>query len=119
MDKNQRILLFVFACLLVRLVLAGVATYIAYEAEEYEYVMAIVYFIFGLAFVVRYFLYVPGSVGLFKGIVWWNELRLTHATFYIVYSILVIFHVPYSWVNLFVSVLVGICAFTHHYINNV
>ena len=86
LDLEQRILLFLIGCMGTRFGLS----YLSYKNEDINSYIAIFTTIAGLGFLIIYF---GGyrKTGIETGYkpIWWNKLRLVHATIYLLFSYIV------------------------------
>lgn len=114
--KQQRILYFIFGCLVVRSLLILLAKNANPQVLKTMAVIAI-----GIAagFTYQYFVN-PTKPGAFQNRPWWNYARPIHALLYLLFAI-VVFCTPYeksAWMFLLLDMTMGIVFFTIEYTKN-
>lgn len=109
MIKN-RILLFLFGCILIRLLLVYIAKTINKDYLPYLGILAL---FVAVGFIWIYLGdYRKTGLEVFGGKIWWNNLRPVHASLYILFALFALKKYKYSWVPLLVDVIVGLLSFT-------
>lgn len=107
--------LFLLGCIPTRILLA----YIAFKFSHnpyIKYILSLITFMIGVGFI---YIYKTGSRK--TGIetegkpIWWNNMRPIHGTIYLLFSILTLSNVRFSWILLVLDVILGLGAFTMHY----
>ena len=58
----------------------------------------------------------PHKPGAFGGDSWWNNMRPVHAFLYLLFAVLVVVRPKDAWMVLALDVVIGIVAFSRHYI---
>ena len=108
-NKTKRILLFLFGCVVTRLLLV----YIAYNYHKWLPIMGYCALAIGIAFLT---IYVTGirktGPEVFGDRIWWNSLRPIHGGLYILFGILALSQwYKNAWIVLLADVLIGLVAF--------
>jgi len=85
LDKNKRIMLFIFGCLLAR----SLPIIILKKIPKLSIIIVLFYLGIGLSFL-KTFLFSKSEYGFFGGKVWWNNLRLFHSLIYLSFVVLFI-----------------------------
>jgi hypothetical protein len=114
---NQRILLFLFPCILSRLFLAYLANFLT---GMFSLLLSFLLFIIGSGFLIIYFTGMR-KTGLETGgkPIWWNNIRPIHGLFYICASLLLFYgHRCWSSKLLIIDTLFGLSAFLIYHIQN-
>ena len=110
---KKGILLFLLACVPLRLLLAYVAKVMPLKWLPF---LGGVFLVFGLS---AWYLYLSQSrmtgTGAFGGVIWWTDMRPIHGTLYITFAILAFLQVPKAYVVLLLDVLVGLVAFYNYH----
>lgn len=109
MNIQNRILLFFFGCVPIRLffvLLSRNMTYLPY--------MGYLAIIGSLLFFNKY-MKNDSKVGFFGGNVWWNNMRLFHSIMYMLFGIAAINKKEFAWKILLIDIIVGILAFINQY----
>jgi hypothetical protein len=113
---QKRFLLFLFGCIVTRLIFA----YLAKEISlKYLPLLGYLALIPAIGFM---YIFITGSrktgAEVFGEKIWWNDLRPIHALLYFLFAYNAINHVRIAWVYLFIDVLLGLISFLiHHYRN--
>ena len=114
MVTKKRMILFITLCITVRGLIVVLAKNGSHTALNMLAIFAVVV---SLGFMYQY-LYNPKKKGAFGGEPWWNNLRPIHSLLYMLFAILVFSHKgDIAWVVLLIDVLLGISAFTLHYLS--
>ena len=108
----QRILLFLFGCITVRLLLVFIAKY---TDTQYLPYLGIIALLPALGFITIY-LFDLRKTGteVFGDKIWWNDLRPVHACLYLLFALLAFKKNPLSWIVLLSDVLIGLVAFIYY-----
>jgi len=85
LDKNKRIMLFIFGCLFAR----SIPIIILKKIPKLSIIIVLFYLGIGLSFL-KTFLFSKLEYGFFGGKVWWNNLRLFHSLIYLLFVVLFI-----------------------------
>lgn len=111
--NSTRILLFLFACIPIRLLLTYAIKHMPSESlVSIGYISVI---IAGL-FILSYMMYIPNKrKGAFGGKIWWNDMRAVHGCIYLLFSLLAIKQNANAWIVLLFDVIIGLTAFLFHY----
>jgi len=109
MLTRKRIKVFLFGCIGSRLLLVLLAKYIN---EKYLPLMGIVALIISISFIYLYFIGNKKAdmqlEWLGDRMIWWNKLRIVHATFFLLFAIFAIQRKNYSWIILLVDCMFGL-----------
>ena len=112
MKTTERIVLFLVACMSVRLLFAYVAKIINTTLLRY---MGYVILILSLGMFYSYATMKLPGVGAFGGTNWWNNLRPLHGVLYLLFSYHAIQGHTYAWMYLAIDALIGFTIFVIHY----
>jgi hypothetical protein len=108
LDKNQRIMYFIFGCLIIRTILAILPIYLPHKWLSY---FGIILLAIGTYFVYLYFndlrLYAPEG----GGITWWANYRLLHGALYLVAAHYLLKKQRFGWIPLTMDVILGLMLF--------
>ena len=85
LDKNKRIMLFIFGCLFAR----SIPIIILKKIPKLSIIIVLFYLGIGLSFL-KTFMFSKSKFGFFGGKVWWNNLRLFHSLIYLLFVVLFI-----------------------------
>ncbi len=111
---KKRFLLFLGLCIPIRLLLV----YITKNVNKYYLkIIGFLALLPAIGFLVLYFSD-KRKTGLevFGGKIWWQNIRIFHGLFYLVFSILAILGIKKAWILLFIDVLFGLTSFLiYHY----
>jgi hypothetical protein len=121
MLQTKRIIVFLFGCILARIVLVFLAKNMG---KEYLKNMGYIAILVGLSF---WYLYIIGNAKADAQLewlgdkkVWWNDLRPVHGTLYLLFGLLAIKQKDYAWMILAVDVIIGLISWLiHHKIINI
>lgn len=118
-DNNlkNRLLLFLFGCILSRLVLVVLAKY---SSDNILYLMGIGALCISFGFM---YIFISGTrksgPETFGEKIWWNDFRPIHAFLYLLFAVLVFTKWKhYAWIVLLVDVLIGLGAFLYFHQKN-
>jgi hypothetical protein len=105
---QKRFLLFLFGCIVVRFLFV----FIAKKYQKYLPYMGGIALLISIGFLYVYFSKsrITGRE-VFGEKIWWNDLRPIHALLYLLFAVFALNKVSYSWVILFVDVLIGLVSF--------
>lgn len=110
---QKRFLLFIFGCMVTRLLLVYVA-----KTFNKTFVMYMGYLTLVPAFMFTY-LYLFGlrktGAEVFGGKIWWNDLRPVHSILYFLFSYMAINKLDGAWKVLLLDVFIGFSAFIYHH----
>ena len=131
-DDNQRILLFLIACIPVRFLIVGIAFYVSYVSYQNNTILSrdtmfnklltknliknifyLMTFMIGLGFI--YIFISKKKYGAFGGKAWWFHLRIIHGINYLLYTYLAVNNYKNAFLILLFDVLIGILAFIINY----
>ena len=113
---QKRFLLFLFGCIVTRLLFA----YLAKEISlKYLPLLGYLALMPAIGFI---YIFLTGSrktgAEVFGEKIWWNNLRPLHATLYLLFAYNAIYRVKRAWIYLLIDVLIGLFSFLiHHYMN--
>lgn len=111
-NNTKRLLLFLFGCILVRLLLVYIAKNIN---SDYLPIMGIIALIISIGFMTIFILGLRKTGGeTFGDKIWWNNLRPVHSILYGIFAFLAITKNKNSWLILLLDVIIGLIAFTFH-----
>ena len=110
MKKTNRMLLFIFGCLSVRILFA----YIAKNSSNNQlYLLGILGLIVGISFF--YQSLKNKKIGFFGGKTWWSNMRNVHGVLWIIFGMLAINSNKKAYIALVVDVIIGIISFIRNY----
>ena len=112
MKKTNRMLLFIFACLTVRILFVYIAKIASREQLRLLSIPAI---IIGISFF--YQSLKNKQIGFFGGKAWWSKTRNVHGVLWIVFAILAFNSNKKAYIALVIDVIIGIISFIHNYFN--
>ena len=107
---QQRIILFLFGCLLIR----SIPIYIIIKSKDRQNWIIIFYLIVGLSLLYQYF-YNKSKYGFFGGLVWWHNLRLFHGLLYLLFILLYLNQVDKAYYLLIFDLIIGLYFFINNY----
>ena len=114
--ETKRILVFLLGCIGSRLLLTMVAKYITID---YLPLLALITIPISVSFI---YLYIFGNKiadsqleWLGEKKIWWNHLRPVHFALFMVFSIMAINKLSYSWIVLLLDTIVGLVAWLIHH----
>ena len=99
-------------CVIIRLLLV----YVTLRIQPTPSFVGIVSMIVSIGFLNSYLRYKESDLGLFKGKVWWNNLRLVHSVLYFIFGLMTLYEIKYSYIILLIDILIGIIGFTNRYL---
>lgn len=109
---RKRFLLFLLGCILTRSLFAFIAK-TNYKLLPYLGALAL------LPVIGWIYIYFTNSRQTGKEVfgekIWWNNLRLIHATLYLLFAISALNRKTYSWIFLLLDVILGLSAFLYHH----
>jgi len=112
---QNRFLLFLFGCVVVRLLFVLIAKCIDPYYLPY---LGIIALLPAIGFIVIYLGdFRKTGPEVFGDKIWWNDLRPIHASLYILFALLALKKHKYSWVPLLLDVMIGLFAFICHHMN--
>ena len=113
--QTKRTLLFLFGCIVTRLLMAYFAKIISPTFLPFLGYGAL---IISASFI---YLYIFGNKKADEQLkwsgenyIWWNNLRIVHGLFYLLFAIYAIQKKPYAWVVLLLDVIFGLTAWLFH-----
>lgn len=98
MNDSQRLILFLFGCIPVRIIYAIV--------QNSKYAISLFNLVIGLYFIYHWWFW-NGEKGAFGGDLWWNNMRLIHGIIFLV-------AIQYPFL-LYFDIIIGIIAKLLHY----
>jgi len=108
LEKNQRIMYFLFGCITLRTIIAILPIYLPYEWFPY---LGTILLAIGTTFIYLYFnnlrLYAPEG----GGITWWANFRLLHGALYLVAAHYLLQKQRIAWIPLTMDVILGLLLF--------
>ena len=112
-NLKKRTLMFLLACIPVRIALVLLARYLPIKYLKY---LGLLTLIPALGFLIIY-IFDLRKTGkeVFGDNIWWNELRLIHGLLYLMFSIYAIKQKTFAYVPLIIDVLLGFFAFMIHH----
>lgn len=110
-NVKQRIILFLFVCLLVR----SIPIYIIINTSDRNNLIILLYCAIGISFIYQY-LYNQNETGLFGGNIWWNNLRLFHGLLYLLFVVLYWNKISKAYYLLIFDLLIGLLFFIRNYL---
>ena len=105
-------IMFLFGCIIVRSLFVLVAKYIN---PTYLPILGLLALIPATGFIVIWFGLIKRDKGTFGQKTWWDNLRLVHASLYILFALLAFKKNKYSWIPLLLDVIIGLGAFINHH----
>lgn len=117
---QKRFILFLGACIVVRLLFVIIARYIAINNIKYLPYLGYIGLIIGFSFL---YIFITDSrktgFEVFGDKIWWNKLRPVHALLYLLFAYSAIIQKSKkSWIYLLVDVIIGLIGFLlFHYMN--
>jgi hypothetical protein len=109
LTKNQRIILFLFVCLSMRLLLAHIAQQITIKKPQYMKYLGIIGLAIGLGFTYQFIK--NKQIGALGGKVWWHSVRPVHAGIFFLFGILALLKNKDAYKLLYVDALLGLIFF--------
>lgn len=109
-SENRRIYIYIFGCLLIRLLFIIIVKFVNIKYLPF---FGIITLILSILFI-RSFIK-NKKVGFFGGKVWWNNLRLFHSIMYLIFSICSFYKIPSSYIILIFDLLIGLLFFINNY----
>ncbi len=113
-SKQQRILFFIFGCLVVRSLFVILAKF---GNKTVLQTMAIIAIGIALGFLYQFFVN-PSKLGAFQNKPWWNYARPIHAFLYLLFAFTILL-TPYqkdAWMILLFDIILGSIFFTIEYL---
>jgi hypothetical protein len=114
---QKRFLLFIFGCILTRLIL----TFVVKKLKPiYLPIAGYIGLILGISFLTIYYYNLRKTgIEVFGDKIWWNDIRQIHGFLYLIFSYLAINKNKNAWVVLLIDVIFGLVMFiNHHYTND-
>jgi hypothetical protein len=113
-NLQKRFLLFIFGCILVRIIFVIIAKYINIK---YLPILGYIGLIISFGFLFIYFMNLRKSgLEVFGDKIWWNNLRPIHGILYGLFAFNAIIYNKNSWIYLLIDVIIGLLAFlNYHY----
>ena len=112
MKKTNRMLLFIFACLSIRILFAYIAKI---ASNEQLRLLGVIGLMIGISFFYQSFK--NKKIGFFGGKAWWHNTRNVHGVLWIIFAILAFNYNKKAYIALVVDVSIGIISFIHNYFN--
>ena len=112
---NKRLFLFLCLCIPIRLLIVYIAKYISPKYLPYLGILALIPM---MGFIIIYVgNYRQTGVEVFGDKIWWNHLRPIHASLYLLFALLALKKISYSWIPLLIDVFIGLFSFIlYHFI---
>jgi hypothetical protein len=114
---QKRFLLFIFVCILTRLIL----TFVVKKLQvKYLPIAGYIGLILGISFLTIYYYNLRKTgIEVFGDKIWWNDIRPVHGILYLIFAYLAINKNKNAWVVLLIDVIFGLVMFiNHHYTND-
>ena len=108
LEKNQRILYFLFGCITVRTIIAILPIYLPYEWLSYLGIMLLA---IGTTFLYLYFNNLRLNAPEGGGITWWANFRLIHGVLYLAAAHYLLEGQRFAWIPLTMDVILGLLLF--------
>jgi len=114
---KKRFILYIFGCILIRLIIVYIAKNINKLYLPYLGILSLIPAIgFVIIYVGNYRKYGRETFG---NKIWWNSLRPIHGMLYILFCLLALNKNKYSWIVLLIDIIIGFIGFIiYHYKNN-
>jgi len=114
--ETKRIIVFIFGCILTRLII----TYIAkITNKENLKLMGYLALPFGLSFIYLYFIGNKRADSQLEWLgdkkIWWNKLRIIHGFNYLLFANYAIKQKDFAWQILFADTIIGLTAWLIHH----
>lgn len=110
MEEKYRKLLFIFACLPIRILYI----YLAKKASlKYLFYLGIIAIMIGTSFI--YQSKKGKKTGGFGGPAWWHPVRNIHGILWILFGILAVMRKKQAYVVLIIDIIIGIITFINNY----
>ena len=114
-STQKRFVMFIFGCIIVRFSFVAIAKYINKKYLPYLGILALIQ---ALGFIIIYIgNYRKTGPEVLGSKIWWNNLRPVHACLYILFALYAFKRSKYSWIPLFLDVVVGLFAFLFYHWN--
>ena len=114
---QKRFLLFIFVCILTRLIL----TFVVKKLKLiYLPIAGYIGLILGISFLTIYYYNLRKTgIEVFGDKIWWNDIRPIHGILYLIFAYLAINKNKNAWIILLLDVIFGLIMFIeHHYTND-
>jgi uncharacterized membrane-anchored protein len=114
---QKRFLLFIFVCILTRLIL----TFVVKKLKPiYLPIAGYIGLILGISFLTIYYYNLRKTgIEVFGDKIWWNDIRPIHGILYLIFAYLAINKNKNAWIILLLDVIFGLVMFiNHHYTND-
>lgn len=114
---QKRFLLFIFVCILTRLIL----TFVVKKLKPiYLPIAGYIGLILGFNFLTIYYYNLRKTgIEVFGDKIWWNDIRPIHGILYLIFAYLAINKNKNAWIILLLDVIFGLVMFiNHHYTND-
>lgn len=114
--EKKRIIVFLFGCILSRLVIAFTAMTVSPVVLQYMGYIAL-----GISISFFYLYFVGNKTAdsqlewLGDKKIWWNKLRIVHGLTYLLFAISAILQNSFSWIILLIDAMVGLGAWVVHH----
>ena len=114
--EKRRIMVFLFGCILARLLLVLLAKKLD---KKYVKIMGYIALPIGLSFMYLYFIGNARADSQLEWLgdkkIWWNDLRPVHGTLYLLFSLYAIQQKDYAWIVLLVDFMIGLSSWLVHH----
>jgi hypothetical protein len=112
-DITKRFLLFLFGCIVIRVLFVIIAKYSDVKYLPYFSILSL---LTALGFFIIYFKGLR-KIGpeTFGEKIWWNDLRPVHGMLYLIFSFMAFNKNKNSWIPLAIDVIIGFSSFIIHH----
>ena len=109
-SKQNRIKLFLFACVTLRLAIVYI---VKITPQNYLPYIGYIAIIVSIGFAYNFIK--PKKIGAFGQKAWWNYMRPIHSILYLILAILAIQKNKYAYIPTLIDVIIGLIAFINHH----
>ena len=114
--QTKRAVVFLFGCILTRLILTLIAKQID---KKYLRIMGYLAIPIGLSFMYLYFIGNKKADAQLEWLgdkkIWWNELRPIHGSLYLLFAVYAIKQKNFAWILLLIDVTIGLLSWLLHH----
>ena len=115
MNRINRILLFIFACFLVRILFVyGSYKVLQKNNTTLRYILSFIGLVIGISFIKQYKM--NRTMGVFGGKAYWHPFRIVHGLNYIIFALLFALNYKKSYLILVFDVIIGLLVFLNNYL---
>lgn len=112
-----RFFLFIFVCIIIRLLFVLIAKYINPKYLSYLGALSLIP---SLGFIIIYLGdFRKTGPEVFGEYIWWNHLRPIHGVLYLLFALLAFKKNKYSWIPLLIDVIIGLIAFLFYHLKKI